>query len=309
MATIGASAFPQGQQYVPDNQPGTGTCDNTPFNSGDMRFMFIMPTAQVHPSPGTPIEILDLAFAPCMSGTFRALQCEIRMAETSLSRITTCYDRNWLVPHVVYRGPLMWNATANQWSPIGLQFPFLTRGWDNILVEIRYKGGSGAMSLHSTNAMQRIYDRTSADPYNAVCASVGPEGAGPKTRITYDTSNRFRLVMPRHAHIGLFERIELTNGAAGEGYQIVASLGQDTVFIGGHRMNLAFDTMAFYSIMFGGPLFNNYAGVLDPFGEATGYLFVPREQSLLGMRLYHAAITYGRKITAVSGTVGIDLIP
>lgn len=309
LASHALPASAQTMHYVPSDTPAAGPCHPVPFDTGDMRFQCWVRNTAVHPQLGTPVRITDLAFSPCATGRFSAVYCEIRMSGSSLTRLAGCFANNTTAPILVYRGRLDWDTMQDTWSPIGLQFPYLTRGWEHLVVEVRYRGGTVAMPVRSDSSLTRIYNDVATDPFAAQCASTGPETWGPKMRLTLDRRGPELHVAP-HAHIGLFERFELRNASPGQGFQLIASLGQGVMQIGRCKLNLALDPITTYSIGPGAPFFNGYAGVVDGFGEATSYFWVPRDPTLLGLPVYHAAVTYdGTGITGCTNTAGLTLIP
>ena len=90
---IPASAAP-GQRlvYVPDASAGQGACNGIPFGSGtEWRYQVMVSAGQLGSLPG---RIVELALAPCSSGTFTADSLEVRIAHSFSSQLTKNFKTN-----------------------------------------------------------------------------------------------------------------------------------------------------------------------------------------------------------------------
>ena len=303
-----ASATAQRRVYVPHNSPTVGTCDPTVFAAGARRYVYVVKNHFAYPELGRPVKIKEIAFAPCATANFTATRMQIRMGNTTVTNAAQCFQQNHRFPIVVYDGPVRWTALMNTWSPITLQYPFVARGWENIAIEIRYQGANTTVPLHMDSSMSRVFQSTGADPFNAPCAVGSAQSTGPKTRFTLDDGNAPLLFVADHAHLGLYEPIEIMNATPGDTFQLAASRGQSPITVGGCRVNLAPDSTAYASVAIGSPYFNGYSGVIDEFGKGTGYLFIPNNRGLLGLRLFHAAVTFRNgKVAGCTNTAGVEV--
>ncbi|MBN2490003.1 MAG: hypothetical protein JXQ29_04025 [Planctomycetes bacterium] len=313
---VGVSLGAQGYIYNPSDTPTVGSGNNWPFSSSKAawRFSFIVDATVL---PAAPVKITDLAFAPSNSATKTATQLQIRMGHTTHKTYsgagTTLFD-DVLGPcaTIVYDGPFSWPVTANQWNDIGLQRTFAYDGVRNIVIEIRYNGSGGSITLRTDATIARAYTHStySADPYNEPnwYVPIPGEMQGPIHRLTYVKDNL--LLAPDTVSIGNADAIRYVNGPAGNYYQMAASLGQSPLNLGPCKVFLDMDPVLFYSVLYGPPIFNGYTGVLNAQGGATGKFAVPALKELVGFCVYHAAVAYDNtSILGCTNTDGTQLVP
>jgi len=316
---IGVTVSAQGYIYNPSNTPSSGGGPNSwPFSVySAWKYQFIV-NASVLPS--APFKIIDIAFAPTSSRTFTANPFEIRMGHTTYTAFGPLANDPRFVrvlgscPTVCYTGPISWVATANSWSPIGLQRSFGYDGKRNICVEIRYRAtGSQGVACWTDTTINRAYTHTgySADPYNEPKwqVPIPGEAMGNKHRLTYVKDNI--LFAPDTLQIGTSGAISYGNGPAGDFYQIAASLGQSVQWhFGNCSIFLDPDGVFMYSVLFGVPIFNGYNGMLSAAGGATGKFAVPALKQLVGICVFHAAVAYNKGgVTGCTNTAGTLLVP
>ena len=82
-------------------------------------------------------------------------------------------------------------------------------------------------------------------------------------------------------------------------YQVAASLGQTPLGLGKCQVGLDLDNVFVFSVLIGGGIFNNYAGITSKSGTATAVFFPPKIPALIGICVYHAAVAYDK-----SGVLG-----
>jgi hypothetical protein len=94
-------------------------------------------------------------------------------------------------------------------------------------------------------------------------------------------------------------------------YQIAASLGQrPAIPVGPCQVFLTVDSILFYSVAIGVPIFNNYSGTLSAAGSATGKFSIPLLKQLVGVCVYHAAICYTNQgVQCCTNTDGVLITP
>lgn len=313
---LGVSLGAQGYIYNPSDTPTVGSANSWPFSSSKAawRFSFICDATVL---PAAPIKITDLAFAPSNSATKSATQLQIRMGHTTFKNYsgsgTTLFDA-LLGPcaTIVYDGAFSWPVTANQWNDIGLQRTFAYDGSRNIVIEVRYYGGSGSVSSRTDATIARAYTHStySADPYNEPnwYVPIPGEMMGPIHRLTYVKENL--LFAPDTLSIGSAGPIDYVNGPAGDFYQMAASFGQNPLPLGTFKIFLDVDALFMYSVMVGAPIFNGYAGQLSAQGAARGKFAVPLMKELVGVCIYHAGIAYNKAgLSGATNTDGTQLVP
>jgi hypothetical protein len=313
---IGASLGAQGYIYNPSDTPTAGSSNAWPFSSSKAawRFSFIVDASVL---PAANFKITDVAFAFTGNATKTATQLQVRMGHTTCKNYSTSGTTSFDAllgpcPTIVYDGALNWPITGNQWQDIGLQRTFAYDGSRNIVIEVRYYGGSGSASVRTDASIARAYTHStySADPYNEAnwYTPIPGEMMGPKHRLTYVKDNM--VLAPDVASIGSSVGINYVNGPAGDFYQMAASLGQSQLNLGTCSIFLDVDSVFLYSVLFGGPVFNGYAGQLSAQGNALGKFAVPALKQLVGVCVHHAAIAYNKGgISGCTNTDGTGLVP
>jgi len=300
--------------YNPANTPAVGNGNSWPFNLyTGWRFQFIIDKRVLG---SKPLAITDIAFAGHYSPTrtFSVPDFEMRMGHTTYTLFSTSKTTRFDTilgpsPTEVYkRGRITWACTYHAWGDIGLTSPFIYNGTDNVCVEIRYNttASAGCVTLTDpTIARAYTHSNYAPDPFNEVnwYTPIPGEMMGPIHRLT--VSQGFSLVAPGQAQIGTNAFIRLFNGAAGDFYQMAASLGNTfKINLGKCSIQLNPDPIFVFSVKIGWPIFTNYAGSILPSGGATGQLTIPNVAGLIGIDVYHAAVSYD--LTGITGCTNTD---
>jgi hypothetical protein len=188
-------------------------------------------------------------------------------------------------------------------------------GWDgkrDICLEIRFRGGpSGFVGpvMCQSSLVRRVYNSSTTGPdyYVATTGSTGTSGIKCKVTMT----NQHVLIVPDTVKIGTTAVIGLGGLPLGDFYQIAASLGQNfELNLGTCSLWLVPDGLFTASIFLGPPIFNNYTGTVPVGGLARGTMNVPNIQQLIGLCVYHGAVTFGTGgITGCTNTDGFEIVP
>jgi hypothetical protein len=293
---LAASGPAQGFVHIPDNQPGSGTCNAYPFSRTSFRFQMILASSF---TPSAPIKITDIAFSPCTTmRSWTSKGFRVRMCHTSLKDFQgandRCFDKNLCpCPTELYNGAIQWQLNPNNWSPMGMTCSFGHDGQRNILIDLVGLSNSGGVTCHRGNVIPRLWEFSNPP---APCGSTdGPTTqAGLKIRLTY--SRTCVLLAPDTASLGAATPIQLVGAPAARAYQIAASLSQGPpIPIQNCKICLGLDNVLIYSVLFGAPIFNSYGGMVGPTGAATGKFVPPQVPALIGVCVYHAAIVVDSK--------------
>lgn len=290
--------------YAPDNDATSGACNSFPFGQTESRYQTIINARYF---PQRPVKITGLSFAPCNSARFTASHMQVRMCHTTLTDFTNAsvFDRN--MPSsatVLHDGPTGWGAVGDRWSPLSTPCDFGYEGQGNLLIEVRFRGGSNGTSCHRGSTLPRLWSN-GRGAYAA--ASGSTDASGLKLRLEYTSD----CVLNAPDTVGLGQRLTLnvTGAPAGTNVQMAASLGQTPTTILGHTLCLAPDTVFFASLQVGAPVFNDYAGVTNRVGGYTARFVPPVMRSLVGLDVYHAGVAYNRTILCATNTVGSRIVP
>lgn len=288
--------------YNPSNTPTTGGANSWPFNLyTGWRFQFIIDQKVL----GTnPLTITNIAFAPNSTRTFAVKDFQMRMGHTTYKDFGTAGTTKFATilgkgaVEVYRRGAITWACTTGKWSDIGLTAPFKYSGKSNVCVEIRYNASaSGGVTVYTDASIARAYthSRYTADPFNATdwYSPIPGEYMGPKHRLTLQGG--FSLAAPATVSIGNTALLSLSGGHSASFYQIAASVsGKTPVPLGAYTIFLTPDAVFWASVLIGPPVFNSYAGILSRSGTGGGKFATPNTPLLVGITIYHAAISYDR---------------
>jgi len=298
---VGAGTTPK-YVYNPSNTPTTGGVNSWPFNLyTGWRFQFIVDRKVLGTSPFT---ITDIAFAPTSTRTFAVKDFQMRMGHTTYKDFGTAGTTKFATilgkgPVEVYRrGPITWACTANKWCDIGLTAPFKYSGASNVCVEIRYNASaSGGVTVRTDTGIARAYthSRYTKDPFNALdwYSPIPGEYMGPKHRLT--VQGGFTLAAPATLPVGRGALLALSGGPSAAFYQIAASVtGKAPMPLGGYTVYLTPDAVFWASLFVGPPVFNSYSGQLSRSGSGAGIFAAPNTPLLIGIMVYHAAVSYDR---------------
>ncbi len=313
VALFAGPALAQGYAYIPDNVPSSGGGNNWPLNFSSTTGRFIqLLNAQYLPT--APVKIVDVAFSRYSTSypsSFSAKQFQMRMSHTTMTAFVSTFASNFApcptnlintTSGFTYSPP-----NINQWSDFGTTCDFGYDGKRHICLEIRYRGQNTALGFPCRSAtIPRVWaNSTTADNYVATTGAARTNG-GLKTRLTYVKDNI--LLAPDTASIGTSAAIQGIGLALGDFYQIAASLGQTPLPLGKCHICLAVDNVLIASINIGPPLFNGYAGVVPVGGGVNAKFAVPKIPALIGLCVYHAAVTYSKSgVTGCTNTAGTQL--
>lgn len=320
----GLAAMPIAAQnfgHFPSNTPTTGGGNSWPmnFSSTTGRFQqFLVPAASTDMPTGTPLKIVDVAWAPTSATTFTcSTDFQLRISNTGTtssfipsatfaSNCPTCPTNG-----INRTSGFTWGGTANAWNDFGLDAHF---GWDGssiICIEVRYRGQNtaGGSSCRS-DLIGRVWaNSTSAD--NFVATTGSPSGsAGLKTRLTYVTDHI--CIAPLQAKLGATSPVNLHGLTPGGSYIVAASLGQTPFRLPtSPSCTIALDVDGLFkaSQAVGPPLFTNYSGVVPPSGNVIATFTPPNVPALAGLCIYHAAVGINGSVVSCTNTSGTELIP
>lgn len=300
LAAAGISG--QTYAYVTDSQPGQGSCNTIPFKGdAEWRYQVLVTPAQLG---SRPLRITDIAFAPCSSGTFTASQFEVRMAHCYSGKLSSYFDNNLSGNAVsVLQGPVTWPYTQNQWCALGLTTHFDFNARNSLVVEVRYRGGSGGDTFRRTSVLPRAY-QFGVGSFGFAQARYLDTG-GLKMRFTVKD---IALTGSGAGAPGTAYTFALVSGAdAGRSYQAGTSLGPGPIPLGPRRLHLSPDSLLVASTSNTLPgVFANYAGVLDGSGRGQAKIHLPKIAALKGHTLYTAFVVLDLKaplgIQEISGT-------
>ncbi len=306
LAAVGISG--QTYAYVTDSQPGQGSCNTIPFKGdAEWRYHVLVTPAQLG---SRPLRITDIAFAPCSSGTFTASQFEVRMAHCYSGKLSSYFDNNLSGNAVsVFQGPVTWPYTQNQWSAIGLTTHFDYNAYYSLVVEVRYRGGSGGNTFRRTGVLPRAYQ-----------FGAGSFGFG-QARYLDTGGLKMRFTVKDIALTGsgagapgtTYTFALLSKADAGRAYQVGTSLGLGPIPLGKRRLHLSPDSLLVASTSNTLPgVFANYAGVLDGSGRGQAKIHIPMIAALKGNTLHTAFVVLDPKahlgIQEISGTLSFLIL-
>lgn len=279
-----APAF-AGDIHIPDANPATGGTIGVPWTHAEVRYQIYIPAAQMG---GKKVRISDLAFAPSGSGTFKATTLQIRMVNTTIP-FNVNYNLNLGANSTTcFLGVASWAYKANQWSDVGLTTPFQYDGRSSVVVEVRFKGGSGGPKCHA--GAMRTYFTIGAGSFNASRTGNILLRTSPKIRLHFDETV---IRGSGSTSPGSTVTLDLSSPPdASRLYQVGTSLGTGPIPIDTRKLGLSPDSLLVAST--GGTLpgiFANFAGTLDRSGLARAQLRLPRIAALKGQRFHSAFVT------------------
>lgn len=286
--------------YVPDNNPASTTFNAIPFWAewsviqGEIRSQILYNASMLG---NRPYYIHEISFASAFTGTFSATQLQVRISHVKTSLLNATMDLNIPGPATCYDGPISYPVTSSTWCPMGLTGGFLYNGVDNLVVEVRYKGGKNTSSSSPGNIGRFWYVANAPIPrnwayqsYSATQQSGGSALNGLKIRFTVDTTTIQGSGSP--APGSTVDLALLSPSDPGLVYQVGTSLGTGPIPVDKRLLGLSPDTILVVSVSGVLPLvFDNYAGRLDASGQGKAKLNIPNLPVLVGIRLHSAFLT------------------
>jgi len=299
VVVISGAGLNAGEIYHPDSNPTTGAASNYPWGQTEIRYQALVPSGIMG---GKLIRITELSFAGGVSRTFRATQLQIRMAHTTSTALSGVFDNNLQKDRTtVYNGAASWNATLDQWSPVGLQSSFAYNGTDAVVIEIRFVGGQSVVGCRQGRITTMFVSGPGS--YTAQQGGMVQLFRAPKVRLTFDETVLTATGTTRPG--GAVDFTVKSTADAGLVYQLGTSLGPGPIPIDTRKLGLSPDALLVVSV--GGTLpliFVSYGGRLDATGSAKAKLNIPPIPALVGLRPHSAFLTL--KAGAPSGVANIS---
>ncbi len=287
--------------YIPDNNPASTTFNAIPFWAewsviqGEIRSQILFNASMLG---NRQYYIHEVSFASAFTGVFSATQLQVRISHVKTSLLNATMDLNIPGPATCYDGPISYPVTSNTWCPMGLTGGFLYNGVDNLVVDVRYKGGKNTTLSPSPMTVGRFWYVANApiprnwayQRYSATQQSGGSAKNGLKIRFTVDTTTIQGSGAP--APGGTVDLALLSPADPGLVYQVGTSLGTGPIPIDKRKLGLSPDSILVASVSGVLPLvFQDYAGHLDGSGKGKAKLNIPSLPVLVGTRLHSAFLT------------------
>jgi hypothetical protein len=302
-----------GDVYVATNST-SGGANHFPFNAawsgsnGEWRYQAVFTATQLG---NKPFLITGLSFVPGSTGTFAAKQFEIRMSNLAGSP-TTGFDTNLgKTPTVVRKATsIVWNVTLSTWCAIPFDCPHMYDGKSNLVVEVRYAGGSlsGGFSgpvVRDSVAMR--YYAYGTGTYSATTAT-GSGTAAFRVRLTYAE------LVPGSASPSIGTSVKLGFDSypdAGNTYAVASSFQAAKYMVGCWPLELEFDSLFFLTVNNLIPgICQKYRGTLDKNGQGAAVVAIPKLKALVGIPVHSAfAATNKAGLTVISDSAVFKINP
>jgi len=286
LALLCGSSF-AGDVYHPDSNPAKGVLFGLPWTNQEVRYQALVPATAFGAKVTT---ITELSFATGAVGTFTATQCEVTMAHLPNStRFSNSFAANLQKNKtVVFSGSIKWPCLKDQWCPLGLTGTFKYNGVDSVVVEVRFKGGSGGVQCRS--AFVNVKFAKGVGSYNASTAATAIPLNSPKMRLTY--SETWIAVSGQPSPGGTIDLDLLSGLDPGLGYQVGSSFGTGPIPIDTRKLGLSPDPLLVLSVGGVAPkVFEAYSGTLDSQGRGKARIRIPSVAALKGVRIHTAFVT------------------
>lgn len=304
---ISLPVISQNYVYHDNPSPSGGSANTFPFGNAfgnNWRYQFSVPASSL---PGKPVRFVGMAFAPTATGTFSVKDFQLRMGHSSSAALSSVFATN-IGPSPttlidVQGGNYTFNATANQWTPLGVQNGFDYNGTSVLVIEVRYRGhgstNQGSTSIRaftSSSNSNRVWANGSyptppvPDPYSAPVGYNPYTTGGIRVRLAY-----VETVITLSGSTGPGGTVDLdllSPRDAGRPYQAASSLGTGPIPIDTRLLNLSVDDLLVITVNGLLPsIFVNYTGILDASGKAKAQIKIPNVPVLKGLRIHSAFIT------------------
>ncbi len=299
-----------GQNYVyHDNpSPSGGSANTFPFGNAfgnNWRYHFSVPALSL---PTKPVRFVGMAFAPTATGVFSVKDFQLRMGHSASHMLSSVFATNIGASPTtlidVQGTGYNFNATVNQWTPLGVKNGFDYDGKSALVIEVRYRGfgtlHQGSPSIRSyTSAMSsgsyRVWANGSyppaiVDPYSTpVGWNVYSSGAI-RVRLTYVETV---ITLSGSTSPGGTVDLDLASFPdPNRPYQAASSLGTGPIPIDTRMLHLSVDDLLVISVNGYLPsIFLNYTGKLDAGGKAKAQIKIPNDPVLKGVKIHSAFIT------------------
>ena len=317
LATLAATGPAQPQEiYIPDNIPTPGICNHFPFNptwsgsNGEWRYQALFTATQMG---GQGCLISDISFAPCSTGTFSATNFELRICHTTATSLSTAMDSNITSPvSVIPAGPFTWNPVNATWTSLTIATPFSYNGTDNLVVEVRYTGGSLGGSFGGTIVRAGVAQRVYAFGTGAFTSNAGTNGGATAFKIKFSCGSAVLMGLGTTRPGGQVDLVLKAPGDGGLPYQVGTSLGAGPIPLDTRLLNLSLDKLLEVTVMGYLPgVFQNYAGILSASGTGAAKIVIPNNSGLVGVRLHSAFLTIKpgepSNIKSISNTLSFSI--
>ncbi|MBN2492041.1 MAG: hypothetical protein JXQ29_14435, partial [Planctomycetes bacterium] len=192
----------QSYAYHDTSSPSGGSANTFPFGNSfgnNWRYHMSVPASSL---PGKPVRFTEVSFAPTATGTFSVQDFQLRMAHSGSTALSSIFAQN-LGPAPVHMidvqgGNYTFQATANQWTPLGVQTAFDYDGFQHLVIEVRYRGfgtihqGTTSIRSYTSNTnSNRVWANNTypspgpTDPYSTPVGWTPSSSGGIRVRLTY----------------------------------------------------------------------------------------------------------------------------
>jgi hypothetical protein len=181
--------------YVPDDAPDQGSGNVIPFGYDSSTWrnqiaQFIIRRDDL----GRSGAIHTLGFASLASGRHSFENLRIRMSHVSAGHtLSTNFSSNMPRPVTVLNSrKYVWVRSADQWSSIGLQTPFVYNGSSDIVVEVLTQGADVDLSSSVAGVRRGLRERVYAYNWTGKPPTTGTLGSSsaPKMRVGFGCADR-----------------------------------------------------------------------------------------------------------------------
>jgi hypothetical protein len=223
------------------------------------------------------------------------------MNNLAASTHSTSLDKNVGSASTVVREAkaLTWKVTTDTWCAIPFDRPHMYDGKSDLVVEVRYIGGSGGGSVKRDGVAPRYY-KYGAGAYSAPTGSYGSLAAF-RVRLTHAD------LTPAPPNPSINTTVKLSFDSfpdAGEAYAVASAFFPAAYVVENWPLGLEFDPLFFLTVHNLIPsICRDYRGTLDAAGRGTAEVDIPNLTVLIGIPVYSAfAATDKTGLTVISDT-------